>query len=58
MSAPAGATIHIPAGTVIKNDKGEVIESYAVDTDKKILSNGWYLSDFYMDQVQQATVKK
>lgn len=57
-SCPAGATIHIPAGTVVKDEKGNVVEKYDKDKDVKVAKNGWVLSDFYMNEVMQAKLKK
>jgi len=57
-SAPAGTEINIPAGTVVKDEKGNIIESYPTAKKTVVKKQSWVLSDFYLQEVVDAKVKK
>lgn len=57
-SAPAGAEINIPVGTTVKDEKGNVIESYPQGKKQVVKKNSWVLSDFYLQEVMSAKMKK
>lgn len=54
IKVPAGAEIAIPAGTVIKNENGEIITQWDTDTKIKVKKNGRFLSEFYILEIMKA----
>ena len=58
-SIPATAVVQIKAGTEIKDPKtSEVLERWDEDTTLTVEKDGWFLSDFYLEEVSQAKVGK
>ena len=51
---PKGAKVSIPPGTVMKNDKGEVIASWTSGAEIINKKDGRFLSNFYILEVMQA----
>ena len=54
---PAGTKILIPAGTVMKNAKGEVIARWDMDTTIVVKKDGRFLSNFYINQVMEVSME-
>jgi len=57
-STPAGASVVIPAGTKILDDKGNVIEEWPDGKTTLVKKSGWTMSDFYLQEVVDAKVKR
>lgn len=50
---PKGAVVHVPAGTIMKNDKGQTIARWDVDTDVVVVKDGRFLSNTYILEVMK-----
>ena len=58
-SVPAGAEVLIKAGTEITDPKtGEVVERWDQDTKINTEKDGWFLSDFYLQEVADAQANR
>jgi len=57
-SVPQGSTIFIPSGATVTDDKGKVTYTYPDNQKIPVVKQGWVLSDFYVNQVMEAKVKK
>jgi hypothetical protein len=55
---PAGATVTIPAGTVMKNESGDVIAQWPQGETFKIEKDGRFLSNLYIREVMEAKERR